>query len=131
MLQPVLIGAQRLRIAVGGYASAEISTSVRQTGAFAIGNLCCEFDIRGSSEKNHQGWTIGGGFAWMFAQNLSFGVDYSYINLGSDLHRVRLTGEACCSFPESISVRADPDDIHKVSARLTFHFNNAPAPVPY
>lgn len=123
--------------AKGGYASAKISTASHLTGE-AEGCLfaCAGFswDASGTTEKTHQGWTLGGGFAVMIARNVSFGVDYNYIRLGAETHRGTLTGELdfCdrCdfAFEKDYEHRVDPDDIHMVSARLTFHFNSPPEP---
>ena len=51
----------------------------------------------------------------MFAQNVSFGLDYNYIDIGSETIRFDRF--------DDIAVRVDPDNIQTLSARLTFHFN--------
>ena len=123
--------------AKGGYASAEISTALKMAGeaegcVLFVGCASAAWDAKGSTEKTHQGWTLGGGVAYMIARNVSFGIDYSYINLGSETHKGSLNGEvggcvgnncAGIDFTTDHRVRVNPDDIHMVSARLTFHFN--------
>ena len=71
------------------------------------------------------GWTVGGGFAWMFTPHVSLGLDYNYIDLGSETFRF---GSGCRS---DIAVRVEPDNIQTVSARLTFYFNSPREPAPY
>ena len=99
--------------AKGGYASIDLSAngSVTEFGGFACPD--CSF----SRDKSRDGWTVGGGFEWMFAQNVSFGLDYSFIDIGSET--IRFDGP---NFDE-IAVRVEPDNIQTLSARLTFHFN--------
>jgi hypothetical protein len=53
----------------------------------------------------------------MFARNVSFGLDYSFIDIGSET--IRFDGPAF----DEIAVRVEPDNIQTLSARLTFPFN--------
>jgi outer membrane immunogenic protein len=100
--------------AKGGYALADLSAKGEGsvTGLPGVCDPNCSF----SRDKSRSGWTVGGGFEWMFAQNVSLGLDYSFIDIGSETIRFD-TG-----FDE-IAVRVDPDNIQTLSARLTFHFN--------
>lgn len=56
----------------------------------------------------------------MVSKNVIVGFDYSYINLGSETHRVSQAEHN--SSPEywTESLDVDPSSIHAVSARLTF-----------
>jgi outer membrane immunogenic protein len=123
-----------LLFATGGFASAEIRTGLNRSG-YADGCLffhCgdASWNSRGSTEKRHNGWTIGGGFDAMVWQNVSFGVEYSFVRLDSETHKGILNGEldicGCeIDFKKEFDIKVDPDDIHYVNARLTFHFNSA------
>ena len=39
-----------------------------------------------NTEERHHGWVIGGGLEYMVHPNVILGVDYSYIDLGSERH---------------------------------------------
>lgn len=131
----------------GGFASAEISTSA----SFAGGGGICAYvnclDVNafpptdplvtwngsGSTEKRHFGFALGGAIEMMIWQNVSFGVDYTYVNLGSETHTgtlngdITFCGECGFDFSKKYKIDVDPDDIHYVNARLTLHFNG-PSP---
>lgn len=120
--------------AKGGFASAEIGTGASLIGEaeFCVfGCLPFEWNASGSTEKRHNGFALGGGIDWMIWQNVSVGLDYTYVNLSSETHRGTLNGDVdfCgkCGFDfaKDYKIKVDPDDIHYVNARLTFHFNSA------
>lgn len=131
----------------GGFASADISTSASLSGAGGLCIICkttgfppdgvifpsAEWNGSGSTERRHTGFALGGGFDWMIWQNVSFGVDYTYVNLGSETHTgtlngdVTFCGECGFDFSKKYKIDVDPDDIHYVNARLTLHFNG-PSP---
>jgi opacity protein-like surface antigen len=134
----------------GGFASAEISAAGARGGeaglcitTYGYGN-CPDVDAAfppteslvswsatGSTEKRHNGFALGGGFDWMIWKNVSFGVDYTYVNLGSETHSGTLNGdltfcgECGFDFTKDYKIKVDPDDIHYVNARLTLHFNGS------
>lgn len=131
----------------GGFASAEFSTAAAfagEGGVCAYAN-CLDIDAfpptgslvtwsgSGSTEKRHFGFALGAAMEMMFWQNVSFGVDYTYVNLGSETHRGTLNGDlSFCpdcgfDFATDYKFKVDPDDIHYVNARLTLHFNG-PSP---
>jgi outer membrane immunogenic protein len=125
--------------AKGGYAAAKFSTTARLDGEVEgcsiFGCAGVDWDAKGSTDKTHQGWTLGAGFAYMIARNVSLGLDYSYINLGSETHKGSLKGDVgvwiddnydSASFKLPYHVHVNPDDIHMLSARLTVHFNGTP-----
>jgi outer membrane immunogenic protein len=95
--------------AKGGYASVDLSANASISGLGGVCDPGCSFD------KSYSGWTIGGGFDWMLASNVSLGLDYNYIDIGSETVRFDRF--------DDIAVRVDPDNIQTLSARLTFHFN--------
>jgi outer membrane immunogenic protein len=53
------------------------------TGGAAFGDI--EANVAGfpKASETNVGWTIGGGFEWAFAPNLSAKVEYLYVDLGS------------------------------------------------
>jgi outer membrane immunogenic protein len=69
-----------------------------------------------SRDDRRNGWVIGGGFEYLFSRNLSFGVEYNFIDLGSASY----AGFTRIGLPYTI---ADADvEIHTVTARLNFKF---------
>jgi outer membrane immunogenic protein len=107
--------------AKGGYASADVSASGGVTTDFPG---LCDAGCSISRDRSFDGWTVGGGFAWMFAQNVSFGLDYNYIDIGDETFRFDVG-------LDEVSINVDPDNIQTLSARLTFHFNGPREPAPY
>ena len=107
--------------AKGGYARADVSAKGEFTTTGFVCNTGCSF----SSNESNSGWTVGGGFDWMFTPHVSLGLDYNYIGIGSETFRFNLPG------PNDIAMRVEPDNIQTVSARLTFHFNKGPEPSAY
>jgi outer membrane immunogenic protein len=129
----------------GGFASAEVSTGGAMSGqggvcayfncldldAFPPTESLVEWSASGSSSKRHNGFALGGGFDMMLWQNVSFGVEYNYINLSSETHTGKYSGSIAlldcieCTFDGKYNVKVNPDDIHYVNARLTLHFNGS------
>lgn len=105
----------------GGYASADVAVH----SAFA-GNILglVQFGAAGSSEKRHDGWIIGGGVEHLIHPNLTLGVEYNYIDLGSRTHTVDspLVVSGVGAIDASHKVKIDPDEIHTVALRLNFKF---------
>jgi outer membrane immunogenic protein len=69
-----------------------------------------------SRDDRRNGWVVGAGFEYLFSRNLSFGVEYNFIDLGSASY----AGFTRIGLPYTI---ADADvEIHTVTARLNFKF---------
>ena len=110
----------------GGYASAEVSHS-SMTGVDVTGCVlftCAQASGGGSSRSDarHHGWVVGGGFEYMINPNVTFGIEYNYIDLGAKTHSgvttIDVTDVGSGSFASS--TRVDVDAIHAVYARLNF-----------
>jgi outer membrane immunogenic protein len=92
--------------AKGGWATATVEVSGRNTAlpdAFSI-----------SDRRN--GWTVGGGLEYMATRNISLGIEYDYIDLGSTSY----AGITAAALPFTIS-NADAQ-VHSVTARLNYRF---------
>jgi outer membrane immunogenic protein len=108
----------------GGYASAKVSnssfTSVDVTACALF--ACAQASGGGStrSDARHDGWVVGGGFEYMITPNVTFGLEYNYIDLGAKTH----SGVTTIDVPNvgsgsfASSTRVDLDAIHAVYARL-------------
>jgi opacity protein-like surface antigen len=97
-----LWNARTLLYAKGGYAIGEIETSARDTVPAATGSF--------STSERHNGWLAGAGIEHMISDDLSFGVEYNYMDLGEQDHR-----------PPLIVNNVDVQ-IQTVTARLNWHF---------
>jgi outer membrane immunogenic protein len=98
-----LWNGRTLIYAKGGYAAGEVETTesdtvLPNTGAF-------------STSETHSGWHAGGGIEHMISDDLSFGVEYNYIDLGNQDHS-----------PGPTIVNDVDVQLHSVTARLNWHF---------
>ena len=110
----------------GGYASADVShssTTGVDVNACFLG--CVPVGSGGGSSRSddrHHGWVVGGGFEYMINPNVTFGIEYNYIDLGAKTHSgvttIDVTNVGSGSFASS--TRVDVDAIHAVYARLNF-----------
>lgn len=118
----------------GGFASADIKTAFQAnvlttvvqgvqlpTGGTFAGQSS------GSSSERHSGWTLGTGLEYMVTRNVTFGVEYNFISLQDRTQTATATlSENILGTSKNITApityRVDPDDIHLVTARLSFKF---------
>lgn len=111
--------------AKGGYASAKIDVRASADVEFAFCGLACTplASIGGSyhSSERHNGFVLGAGVEYMITQNVTLGVEYSYIDLGAKTHdgptAISLNGAPLGTLDSRM--RVDPDAVHAVTARLT------------
>jgi outer membrane immunogenic protein len=92
--------------AKGGWAGAQVDVSGRNTA------LPDSF----SFDDWRNGWTVGGGLEYKVSSNISLGVEYSFIDLGSQSY----TGRTAAALPVTVT---DHDlQIQSVTARVNFQF---------
>lgn len=115
----------RLFYVKGGYASAEMDFAITTAG----GNY--------SSSSRFDGWTAGVGFERMITRNVSFGLEYNYIDLGGKNLSfsggggpITLASVVDPYCPPAVG-HVDPDAIHAVMARLSFKLGDELEHVPY
>jgi outer membrane immunogenic protein len=110
----------------GGYASAKVSNS-SLTGVDVQACVLGCFPVGSgggttSSDARHHGWVIGGGVEYMINPNVTFGIEYNYIDLGAKTHSgvttIDVTNVGSGTFRSS--TRIDAEAIHAVYARLSF-----------
>jgi outer membrane immunogenic protein len=89
----------------GGYAYSDYSQSL------TVGGVPTAFALNSS---HHDGYTVGGGLEYMFAQNWSAKVEYQYYNFGKTNF---VTPVALSGFGSTTN------DEHTVKAGLNYHFN--------
>jgi outer membrane immunogenic protein len=112
--------------AKGGFAGARVESSILDsiTNGGQVGTAPNTFTNR----EWHNGWTVGAGVDYLIARNVSFGVEYNFIDLGNVTHTANVVNSAGASIgPASYDVDAN---IQTVMARLTFKFGrDEPAPL--
>jgi outer membrane immunogenic protein len=115
------------------------------TGGLAYGEVRHQFDAsvgivgtddaggifgRNNVDRLQAGWTVGGGFEWLFSPNWSLKVEYLYVDLGRS--SVPLVGSfPTGTVPENFFFGADEVQtrFHTIKAGLNYHFWTAPPPV--
>jgi outer membrane immunogenic protein len=92
----------------GGYASADIDIRGREEAMFTT---------TFSSSERHDGYIIGAGLEYALTQGVILGVEYNFIDLGSETHKglAKVDGVP----DEEFKINTDPE-IHTVTARLSF-----------
>jgi outer membrane immunogenic protein len=78
--------------------------------------------------QSFSGWTIGGGFEWMFAANWSAFVEYNYYSFGEKL--VVSVNNGFLHVPLANSLWARPE-ISTVTVGINYRFNTAPVVAKY
>jgi outer membrane immunogenic protein len=96
---------QLLLYGKGGWAAAREDVSGHSpanVAAFSFGNT-------------RNGLTVGAGFEYMFSNGMSLGVDYSYVDFGSE----SVSGTTASGLP--VAIRDVDTHIHLVTARVNFY----------
>jgi outer membrane immunogenic protein len=99
-------GDQWMLYAKGGWAGAQVDVSGRNTA----------IPDRFSFDDWRNGWTVGGGFEYKIARNISLGLEYSFVDLGSE----SITGVT--RLANLVAIRDQDAQIQAVTARLNYQF---------
>jgi len=91
-----------------GWAGAQVEFSGRSSAPLPVDSF--------SFDNWRNGWTLGAGLEYKIARNISLGVEYSFIELGSD----RDNGISTLGIP--VTLRDHDLQIQSVTARLNFQF---------
>ena len=81
---------------------------------------------RASASSRHNGWALGAGAEYLLTNNIVLGIDYTYINLGSEDHQPGCSGVACVPAP---AFSIDPDNIHMLVGRISYRFGSSYEPL--
>jgi outer membrane immunogenic protein len=95
-----------LMYAKGGWASAQVVLSGQDTGTG---------DSFSFSDRRN-GWTVGGGLEYRAWHNISLGVEYGFLDLGSKTY----TSTTAALVP--VTITDDKVQVQTMTARLNFHF---------
>lgn len=92
----------------GGYAGGDVDLSITDTVPANVGAW--------GDNKWHDGYTIGAGIEYMFTPSWTFGVEYSFIDLGRETHS---------GLDSNASPHAERVDIelHQVIGRINYKFS--------
>lgn len=96
----------------GGLAVGNISHNATVSCAFGAA-----FCFSNGTSNVHTGWVAGLGVEWRFARNLSFGIDYQYVDLGKSSLLSTGTGATPASF-----ISTDSANFNVVTGRFTLRF---------
>jgi outer membrane immunogenic protein len=91
----------------GGYAGAEIETS----------SLLISTGVRSNQDQWQNGWTIGGGLEYILTRNVTVGIEYNFIDLGSDRITAHFNNGPCSGCGMDTDVQ-----IQTLVGRLNFKF---------
>jgi len=108
--------------ATGGLAYADIDDNRRGDATF-IAPGGAGFDVSSRTDSDDVGYAVGAGFDVLATQNVSFGLEYLYTDLGKSRTTVDfdpVVGSTGTAF--SATSRSDLD-FHSVMAKASYHFN--------
>ena len=106
--------------ATGGLAYADIDSNVR--GGNAFNSPTASYAVSSSTDSDDVGYAVGAGFDVLATQNVSFGLEYLYTDLGETKTTVDFDNVAIGGADFSASSKADLD-YHSVMAKASYHFN--------
>ena len=107
-------GDQWMLYAKAGWAGTQVDLSGRNTA----------IPDRFSFDDWRNGWTVGGGFEYKVSRNISLGLEYSFIDLGSE----SVSGVTRLGTP--VLVRDNDVQIQAITARLNYQFYREEARAP-
>ncbi|RZJ41367.1 MAG: porin family protein [Brevundimonas sp.] len=106
--------------ATGGLAYADIDSKVRGGNAFNGAND--SYAVSARSKTDDVGYAVGAGFDVLATQNVSFGLEYLYTDLGKA--KTTVDFDAINDPANSFSATSKSDlDYHSVMAKASYHFN--------
>jgi outer membrane immunogenic protein len=99
-----------------GYANAEIGfVNIRNsTGA-----------VLGESHEREGGLLLGAGVEYAFTNNISLGLDYTFVNFNVDRHQQERGGVPVAAYNDDIDAQ-----LHQVSLRLNYRFDQGRRTAP-
>ena len=131
----VMVTDRALAYATGGVAYGEVDYRFSTDSPAVSGNgrsLATARPASVSEDEDEWGYTVGGGLEVLLTDNVSFGAEYLYTNLGSSNSSTRLDGgpfdgsatNGGGTTGEFTDFESDDDfDFHTVTAKLSYRFN--------
>lgn len=121
-------GVANERVAVyatGGLAYADVDTKSRGPGTFTS-VAGTGYDVSTKSDSDKLGYSVGAGVDVLATENVSFGLEYLYTDVGESKTRTEFNavGAAAAGDPASFSTRSKTDvDFHTVMAKAAYRFH--------
>jgi outer membrane immunogenic protein len=109
--------------ATGGLAYADIDNTYVGGGTYASGGTA--YNVSARTDNDDIGYAVGAGFDVLATQNVSFGLEYLYTDLGKSNVNVNFTPVAgSAAGTTSFSSESNNDlAYHSVMAKAAYHFN--------
>lgn len=122
------VAADRIAVyATGGLAYAKLDTSTSGPGQFVgsptAGATPATYGVIASTDKDEVGYAVGAGVDYLAAQNLSFGVEYLYQDLGSANTTVTFAGTNAAAGQNFTSSSNTDLNFHTIQAKAAYRFN--------
>lgn len=107
-----------------GYAQADISIKgIDPANGVSIGG-----PLNASSSETYRGYVVGSGVEFMMSPNILLGLDYSFIDLGSEVHTTVTNSTTAAADGQPFVADVDTE-FHILTARLSFKLNRPPSPL--
>ena len=111
--------------ATGGLAYADVDVDARGRGTF-VSQSGSTYDASSDSHAGKIGYSVGAGVDVLATENVSFGLEYLYTDIGSAKTRTdfNAVGTTAAGDPDAFSARSKTDiDFHTVMAKAAYRFH--------
>jgi len=108
--------------ATGGLAYADIDNKVGGDNGFAD-RAGRTYTASSRSDSDDVGYAVGAGVDVLATQNVSFGLEYLYTDLGESKNTVDFTQTSGSTRPVGSATSKTDLDYHSVMAKASYHFN--------
>lgn len=129
LVTPTLLGYASAGLAYGGVTE---RTLISQNWSGAVGQFLQSSGATGYLSDTRIGWTVGGGFEWAFAKDLSAKAEYLYFDLGAAQHAATPLTTSLFGglFDTVLIISRTRFDGHLARVGLNYHLNSSNAPTP-
>jgi outer membrane immunogenic protein len=107
--------------ATGGLAYADIDNSINGGDVFTD-TQANTYTVRKKSDSDDVGYAVGAGFDVLATQNVSFGLEYLYTDLGESKSKVSFNSDDA-TLPDFDATSKTDLNYHSVMAKASYHFN--------
>jgi outer membrane immunogenic protein len=105
--------------ATGGLAYADIDNGINGGDTFTD-DAANSYTVRKKSDSDDVGYAVGAGFDVLATQNVSFGLEYLYTDLGESKSKVSFNSDTATDFDATSKTDLN---YHSVMAKASYHFN--------
>lgn len=111
--------------ATGGLAYGKVDANASGSRTFTSVSGT-DYDVSSDSDHGSIGYSVGAGVDFLATENVSFGLEYLYTDLGSSKTKREFTavGATAAADPDTFSTRTKTDaDFHTVMAKASYRFH--------